>query len=298
MSTSLQTPCPLCDSNDYRFVTGMPDCEVYVCRKCGLGHTLPHHTAAAARVYTADYHRQHSYLASSLNEQVARMRLAMLRRLKPIAQTFLDVGCATGYAMQLVESWGWQVYGTDVSDFATEYARRERGLSNVHTGTLASAQLPEVHFDIIYCSHVLEHLPDPLDNLCEMHRLLRPDGLLFIGVPNIRSVRHWLNGDIWYSPYHLYNYDADTLRQMLERADFKVVRLWTDSPGFVPLRPRRRSPSPAATDSTADVGGRGSAAGQRIKRQAIRVYAAVANFVADRVGRGVNLNALATRPDG
>jgi SAM-dependent methyltransferase len=298
LSTSPQTPCPLCNGNDYRFVTRTPDCEVYVCLVCGLSRTQPHHTAVATKVYTADYHRKHSYLASSLNEQVARMRLAMLRRLKPAARTFLDVGCATGYAMQLAQSRGWQVYGTDISGFATEYACGKRGLRNVHTGTLISAQLPEAYFDVIYCSHVLEHLSDPLDNLCEMHRLLRPDGVLFISVPNIRSVRHWLKGDAWYSPYHLYDYDVDTLRQMLKRVDFRVVRLWTDSPGFVPLRPRKRSSTSVPTDSNADAGGRELEAGLRIKRRLIRAYAAVVNFVADRVGWGVNLNALVAQTDG
>lgn len=38
-------------------------------------------------------------------------------------------------------------------------------------------------FDIIICSHVLEHIPDDIKAINEMHRVLKKDGLLFISVP-------------------------------------------------------------------------------------------------------------------
>jgi len=300
MNTRPDSPCPLCDGTDYRLVTMTPGCAVYVCQVCALSRTVPLQAAPAAERYGAEYHQQHSYLRDPLNERVAQMRLTMLRRLRPTAQTFLDVGCATGYAMQVAQGWGWQVYGTDVSEFATDYARRERGLQHVYTGPLASASLPAAWFDLVYCHHVLEHLPDPLDTLREMYRVLKPDGLLYVAVPNLCSVKHYLRGDGWYTPYHLYNYRADTLRRMLERAGFRINRLWTDSPGFVPLRPRRRT-APGVPAGPEASPGRERSTGFNpvppLKRSLIRAYAAVANLAADHTGRGDNLNALAVRAD-
>jgi len=295
MNSPPDMPCPLCGNTDYRPVTTTATVNVYVCRVCGLSRTFPRHPTTATELYTPDYHRQHSYLADPLNERVACMRLDMLRRLKPAARTFLDVGCATGYAVQLARDHGWESYGTDISEFATDYARRERHLTNIYTGSLAEARLPSCHFDIIYCHHVLEHMPDPLENLREMHRLLKPDGVLFVSVPNLRSVKHWLRGDAWYTPYHLYNYDADTLRLMIGRSGFRILRLWTDSPGFVPLR--RRRVTTAASQAT-DAHRKKAEALRSLKRGMIRAYAAAANFIADRLGWGDNLNVLATPTGG
>ncbi len=295
MNALPDVPCPLCDGTEYRPVTTTATVSVYICRACGLSRTVPRHTAAATELYTPDYHRQHSYLADPLNERVARMRLDMLRRLKPAARTFLDVGCATGYAVQVARGYGWESYGTDISEFATDYARRERHLTGIYTGSLIELQLPSRHFDIIYCHHVLEHLPDPLENLCEMRRLLRQEGVLFVSVPNLHSVKHWLRGNAWYTPYHLYNYDTGTLRRMIEKAGFRILKLWTDSPGFVPLR--RRRVITAASQTTATDAQKKAAATRSVKRGMIRVYPAVANFIADRLGWGDNLNVLATPAD-
>lgn len=38
-------------------------------------------------------------------------------------------------------------------------------------------------FDIIFCSHVLEHVPDDLKALREFHRILKPDGWMMLLVP-------------------------------------------------------------------------------------------------------------------
>ncbi len=296
MSPSPEAPCPLCGGTEYQPVTQTATVSVYVCRICGLSRTVPRHTAAATELYTPDYHRQHSYLADPLNERVARMRLDMLHRLKPATRTFLDVGCATGYAVQIARDYGWESYGTDISEFATDYARRERHLTGIYTGSLIEARLPSHHFDIIYCHHVLEHLPDPLENLREMHRLLKPEGILFISVPNLHSVKHWLRGNAWYTPYHLYNYDAGTLRRMIEKAGFRILKLWTDSPGFVPLR-RRRRVTTVTSQAMATDAQKKAIATRSVKRGVIRAYAVAANFIADRLGWGDNLNVLATLTD-
>lgn len=51
------------------------------------------------------------------------------------------------------------------------------------TMDLTDIQYPAAHFDVIYCSHVLEHIPDDRRAMREMHRVLRPDGVAFIQVP-------------------------------------------------------------------------------------------------------------------
>lgn len=49
-----------------------------------------------------------------------------------------------------------------------------------------SAQIPE-RFDYVILCHVLEHVPEPIGFLADARALLRPDGVLFLAVPDKRA---------------------------------------------------------------------------------------------------------------
>src|SRR5204863_5015044 len=48
---------------------------------------------------------------------------------------------------------------------------------------ITNIQYPDNHFDAVYCSHVLEHVPDDKKAIREFHRILRPDGWAILLVP-------------------------------------------------------------------------------------------------------------------
>ena len=47
--------------------------------------------------------------------------------------------------------------------------------------------LPDDSFDVIYCSHVMEHIPDDRRAMRELHRVLRPGGWAVLQVPILRE---------------------------------------------------------------------------------------------------------------
>jgi ubiquinone/menaquinone biosynthesis C-methylase UbiE len=51
-------------------------------------------------------------------------------------------------------------------------------------GDARAMDFPDESFDVIYCYHVLEHIPEYDMALSEMRRLLKKGGLLYLGVPN------------------------------------------------------------------------------------------------------------------
>ena len=60
--------------------------------------------------------------------------------------------------------------------------------SIVQPGDVTALRFDDGAFDVVYCYHVLEHVPDCAAALSEMHRVLRPDGALYIGGPNKRRL--------------------------------------------------------------------------------------------------------------
>lgn len=48
---------------------------------------------------------------------------------------------------------------------------------------ITDIQYPDESFDVIYCSHVLEHVADDSQAIRELHRVLRPNGWAILLVP-------------------------------------------------------------------------------------------------------------------
>ena len=61
----------------------------------------------------------------------------------------------------------------------------------VHDLNLAPYPLKDDAFDLIVCLHVLEHVEKLVQAVGELHRLLRPGGVLFVEVPYFSSVHFY-----------------------------------------------------------------------------------------------------------
>ena len=140
----------------------------------------------------------------------------------------LDVGCGTGANLDAARRFGWETHGVEVSPAAAQVARETLGL-NVVTGTLEAAAYPDEHFDVVALSHVLEHLPDPVATLREVARILRPDGLVLLAVPNHRSLPAFVFRSYWFPwevPRHLYHFSPTSLAALLDRVGaLRLVRI-------------------------------------------------------------------------
>ena len=96
----------------------------------------------------------------------------------------LDIGCARGHLLQELELRRWKCMGidADAADVATCIAR---GLVaeelDITTDFLESLG----KFDLVVLGDVLEHLPDPLRVLKNVHLLLNPGARIVVSVPNV-----------------------------------------------------------------------------------------------------------------
>lgn len=156
---------------------------------------------------------------------------------------FIDVGCGAGDMVDVARQIGWRARGIEVDPEAVRTARA-RGLDIVEGGY----ELLEFHkksFDLVYCSHVLEHVYDPRDLLRRIKESLRRRGSLILSLPNADSALRAYFKDDWRgleAPRHLAIPTERRLVTLLESMDFRVVshknpRLATAAESF---RIRRR----------------------------------------------------------
>jgi ubiquinone/menaquinone biosynthesis C-methylase UbiE len=109
---------------------------------------------------------------------------------------------------------------------------------------------PQSSFDVILCTEVLEHIPDPLAALKEFGRLLRPGGLLIITAP-FCSLTH-------FSPHHYATgFSSNYFDKHLPELGFQIVELgWNGNYFEYIAQELRRMPDVSAryTDTDVDEG--------------------------------------------
>lgn len=124
----------------------------------------------------------------------------------------------------------------DEYTFFRQHDAHEGGeLYSVERHAIESAlPLPDASFDVLICLEVLEHLRrDPLFTLCEMRRLLKTSGTLFLSTPNINSARSIRRALEWENPMffpsfgppptgiiHAHEYSVREILLLLERSGF------------------------------------------------------------------------------
>src|SRR5438067_3251045 len=94
----------------------------------------------------------------------------------------LDVGCGTGAILKQLGNPEKNV-GIDLAPEAILFCR-QRGLNNVRQGDIHALPFADASFDAVICSSVLYHewVIDFEGAVREMHRVLRPSGVLLINV--------------------------------------------------------------------------------------------------------------------
>lgn len=102
----------------------------------------------------------------------------------------LDVGYGSGTSFLELADRFEEIHGLDLHDYGPEIAgvfAREGISVALKRGSILDAHYPEGYFDVILAMSVLEHL-EPQEQprvMAQAHRLLRPGGVLVVGVPGV-----------------------------------------------------------------------------------------------------------------
>jgi 2-polyprenyl-3-methyl-5-hydroxy-6-metoxy-1,4-benzoquinol methylase len=141
----------------------------------------------------------------------------------------LDVGAYTGVFVEIATRHGWDAWGIEPSTWAVEQAHNE-GLQMM-VGTLESNFLPDNSYDVITMWDVIEHVTNPKETLSAAWRVLRPGGYLVVHTMDLASPFAKLMGKKWpwFMEMHLYYFNRETMRKMLELVNFEVI--WMGAQG-------------------------------------------------------------------
>jgi SAM-dependent methyltransferase len=231
--------CNLCGADDYAVVFRKGEAQLHQivrCTRCGLMYANPQEEVDVVTLLTDEnvpqvyipeehkeyFHKQQVQLPDNLRA------LAILNSLLPQRGKLLEVGSYCGFFLDEIRRDGWDAVGLEPFRAAADYSRREFGLSIID-GALPQPQLPDGAFDAIVMLHVIEHMPDPIANLRELRRLLKPGGVLVVETPRFDSLAFKLLGrrerSVSACDGHIYFFTVPTLSKMVEQSGFQVHRV-------------------------------------------------------------------------
>ena len=152
--------------------------------------------------------------------QTRLLELIWERNNLPKQGRILDVGPGKGLYARLFRQWGLQVSCMDIDSSLRDFYT---GLGcDFQQADLRTGKLPynDGSLDLIWCSHVIEHLHNPVEFVMECKRILRVGGYLILRTPDLKRVGF----DFWHDPTHVQPFIRLSLKKVLVVNGFSVVQ--------------------------------------------------------------------------
>lgn len=128
-------------------------------------------------------------------------------------EKILDIGCGTGYWTKYLRGHGFNVVGCDISN--NQF--KEAIVTDMHQMCFKDKE-----FDGVFCSGVFEHSIAPFILLHEVNRILKPNGIFYVNMPDTSNTRiinlpQHINTQCYFNMINL------TEKVNLELVDYQVI---------------------------------------------------------------------------
>lgn len=208
-------------------------CMVVKCVDCGQRRTYPEPNLGDTVAIYNDGREKYNPQAVAEDETrkaeyaaYAKGILDVVEQHLPAKGRILDVGCNFGDLLFAAHERGWAAEGLEINRGNVDYLR-ERGFTMYDRPIEDASDVPDDRFDAVATNNVLEHVTDPVAFIAAIRRVLRPGGILFVGVPIFWGpIPVLLKRDSWYSllpDEHVWQYSESDVTGLMRRADLRVL---------------------------------------------------------------------------
>ena len=215
------TACPLCGNSSLKAYLALTEGhKIFVCENCTNALTVPE---------PVPNYDDHQFCVLARSNQ-ARWRFYSLQIVQFVQRNFrtsgrlLDVGCSHGLLIEEASKVGFDAEGIEPSKTGIASCR-DRGL-RVRHGYLSEGVYPPNSFDVVVMSHVIEHVPGPVQLLQVAREILKPQGALCLCQTNYRgTLPKWLRRrwGAWVPEEHYYHFSPSGIRYLLGKAGLRTV---------------------------------------------------------------------------
>jgi 2-polyprenyl-3-methyl-5-hydroxy-6-metoxy-1,4-benzoquinol methylase len=260
-SQNLRHACPACKSTDFaelfsrrewaKVANAQADCrprfaaamdaepalafEAFCrCDRCKTIFTDRVPPESALANFYQKYYGNSGYLHKIKRKLALEKRRIFLLKFLVRGRRFLDVGSNIGCSVEAARWNGFVAKGLELDETAVGIAREQFPLNRFQAGSVGDLGLGE-RFDLVYCSEVVEHVPDPQSFVAAVAAVVAPGGVLMLTTPDSGHSRvrddllHW---DGVKPPEHLTLFTRAGIRAALAPYFGKIWILPNTKPGL------------------------------------------------------------------
>ncbi|PZR23941.1 MAG: methyltransferase [Flavobacterium psychrophilum] len=163
-------------------------------------------------------------LYHTVKQKALRDKIKLVQQFQPKKGKLLDIGAGTGDFLVMAQKNGWDIVGVEPNTKAKSIAE-SKGVKFLNV----LADMPNHSADAITMWHVLEHVPDVEAQITELKRILKPDGVLIVAVPNYKSFDAKYYGKFWAAydvPRHLWHFSKKAIELLFGKQDMQLVKIF------------------------------------------------------------------------
>ena len=225
--------CPVCSGGDSRVQYAIRSWKIVQCKTCSFVYVNPRlEKQELLKLYVSDYfdNQLFGYYHYTEGKDFRRRNFqkwvtdALPHLTASGTLKALDIGCATGYCLDVFQEKGWQPFGVEL-DHGLASELRRKGFTVFDVPLLQLRNIGT--FSVITLFDVIEHIPDLHENVSILHQLLDNDGIVVMVTPNYSSWQRKLFRKKWFQfkpVEHINYFTLDTLRKLLEANGFEIVQ--------------------------------------------------------------------------
>ncbi len=217
--------CLLCNGSELAHIKGYSAIFLVRCQTCGF--------LFSENIPDEQFLSNH-YKGYNRNQYISPITIKRYNQLLDGFEKFrstnkiIDVGCGSGFFLEVAKKRGWSVFGTEFTDEAIEVCSK-KGIV-MKQGKLRYADFEAGSFDVATSFEVMEHINYPKEEVQAIHSLLRHGGIAYVTTPNFNSLSRLFLRSKWTVlefPEHLCYYTPSTLKLLFDSCGFQDAKIVT-----------------------------------------------------------------------
>jgi 2-polyprenyl-3-methyl-5-hydroxy-6-metoxy-1,4-benzoquinol methylase len=210
--------------------------DIWRCTQCSHRYQHPRVTfEKACELYSDDKTASDIYtqpLQKDIDRTKYQYGLSLIKAIDPIGnKRIMDIGCGAGVFLEEAHQGGWEIcVGIDANSRYSSIYRESKGIQFIQSSfEKLNPNVLGADYDCITMWNVLEHLYDLHGIIAEIKKMLKPNGLLLIMVPNVESLATRLIRDksATFNWKHVSHFSPRSLLDLMFAHELKCVHLET-----------------------------------------------------------------------
>lgn len=164
----------------------------------------------------------------AIKKYTVKQKVNNISKVKKTITNILDIGCGTGDFLKACSDRNWIIYGVEPHASARQISIQKTNSNTIYDSIESlNKENANQKFDIISLWHVLEHVPNLNDYTKSLQKLLKPDGVLIVAVPNFMSFDAQYYKSFWAAydvPRHLWHFSPKSVKMLFSKVEMTVKK--------------------------------------------------------------------------